>query len=97
MDEKFKELILSQFGEINKQFEKMDQRFDRIDGELSSIKSKLGEHDVRLESIERKQKEHDLRFNNLDGNVDIIARWTKQLVDNDDEIADLFAKRKSKR
>ena len=50
-NEKFQELVLSQFGEMNKQFEKIDQRFEKIDQRFEKI-------DQRFDGIESQLKEN---------------------------------------
>jgi septation ring formation regulator EzrA len=87
MDEKkFQELVIAQFEKMDQRFEKMDQRFEKMDQRFDRI-------DNELTVIKNKQVEHDTRFDGLDKNLDIVARWTKRLVDNEDELADLYLKR----
>jgi predicted nucleic acid-binding Zn-ribbon protein len=88
-NEKFQELVLAQFGEMNKQFEKIDQQFEKIDQRFEKI-------DQRFDGIESQIK--DLKGLALQHHkeTELIALRIDKLIENENEIEDLFIKRRQK-
>ena len=79
-NQEFQKLVIKQFGIMNEQFTKIDERFTKIDEQLKDIKVKL--------------VDHDKRFDNLDTNIDIVARHTSKLMDTQDEVGNVYSRRR---
>ena len=57
-DDKFQELVIKQFGEIQNQFGKVQDQFEEIHNQFGKVFKKLEEHDARFDRLEVFARQH---------------------------------------
>ncbi len=84
--EKFQELMLAQFAQMNQRFDHMDQRFDHTDFKLAKIEimqEKMGKNiQLIAEGLASHREQNDRQYNELKEFIGIKTNLLESVVRN---------------
>ncbi len=61
-NEKFQELVIGKFDNIDKKFDSIDKKFDSIDKKFDSIDQKFDKLDGRIDELDKRQSNLECDF-----------------------------------
>ena len=69
---KFQELVLEQFGQLNRKLDIVDSRLEKVDSRLDKVSSRLDRVDSRLDKVDFRLDKVDSRLDKINSRLDKV-------------------------